>query len=88
MIEQLVTIWQGDLRAFAALELDDAARTTARELLERARGLGRENQPVEEVVDLIAPQLGGLLPIWARGLSKLLVVHRIAARAACKAGVS
>lgn len=88
MIEQLVIVWEGDLRAFAAVELDDVARTAARELLERARELGRAQHPVEEVVELIAPQLKGLLPLWARDLSKLFVLHRITARAACKAGTS
>lgn len=88
MIEQLVILWEGDLRAFATVELNEPARTKARELLERARELGHAQKPVEDVVDLISHQLNGLLPLWARELSKLQVGHRIAVRAAYKAGAS
>lgn len=94
VIHEVLFRWEGDLEQFAAVA--PLSREQAMGVLEEARLEGRKSggdalsrqAREEQVVDLLAPRLAELVPIWARQLSKLGIVHRIAVRAAYKAGAS
>lgn len=97
VLHEVLFYWERDLEQFAGVA--PLSRQQAFCVLEEARLKGRQKGDVvadalwrqareEETVELLAPRLAEQMPVWARQLSKLGIVHRIAVRAAYRAGVS